>query len=821
MTGRFLLAFTFLFSISTLNLSAQTEPLFEYGCHFTKSKLDLQPLTEAEKIELENSNSRSDTIDILNFSITLDITDYNGESITGSSEVLFTPKKDSVDHIVLDLQSLNIDSVYSDSVALAFLYDKPKIDIDLGQTLNVGDTMSLVVAYSGQPLADPSGFGGLIFDDNIVYNLGIGLGSNPYNYGRGWFPCFDNFIERATYDIDITSGGGRIPFAVGTLLEEEDLGGSRVRRKFRMAAPIPTYLVGFAASNYREVQLEHPGLEGSIPISLVAKASDTTAMKNSFGRLGPMIDALEYWFGPYAWERVGYVLTTVGAMEHNTLIAYPDFIAVAGLSFDNDRLMAHELAHHWWGNILTLSSPANMWIKEGNAEYGAHLFTEYLFGRGEFLEQVKDNLQFVLAQAHADNDNGDGEFLPLANIPFEHTYGTHTYQKGAAMMHNLRGYLGDEMFSSGMTAMLDFYRYQSIDAAQFRDFLSMETGVDLTDFFEAWIFNPGYSDFEIENLEITPNGDVFDVVLEVQQKLRAAPAYHNNVPLTITFYDENWNTHTASFTASGEFTTTNFPIPFDPVFQTINDDQNLNLGRLQNKRAYYGLGSGAIRNVGINTFEVTSITDSNLINVVHHWVGPDPVEDLNLDIRVSNSHYWTINGDFSGDFDAKITLRYDGRQTYELDYDLVNETEDSLIVIYRENPWDEWIEYPFYNKIALSTTDGFGFIRLNSVLPGDYAFANGSFPVSTHEPEVLTDFQVYPNPAEDLLHIQGELEHSKQLNMRLVDAMGRVLLQNEIAVENHFFKQELKVDAFPEGLYTIQLWDGQNGLIGAEKVLIR
>ena len=165
-------------------------------------------------------------------------------------------------------------------------------------------------------------------------------------------------------------------------------------------------------------------------------------------------------------------------------------------------------------------------------------------------------------------------------------------------------------------------------------------------------------------------------------------------------------------------------------------------------------------------------------------------------------------------------MRYDGADSDELDYDLVSETEDSLIVVYRENPWDEWIEYPFYNKVTLNPTDGFGFIRLNNLLPGDYAFANGNFPVSTHEPEVLTDFQVYPNPSSDRLFLQGELEHSRNLNLRLVDAMGRVVIQKEIGVNNNFFKEELTVDTYPIGLYTIQLWDVVDGLVGAQKVFI-
>ena len=106
---------------------------------------------------------------------------------------------------------------------------------------------------------------------------------------------------------------------------------------------------------------------------------------------------MEDWWGPHAWERVGYVITTQGAMEHLTNIAYP-LSMLQQSNFQNEGLYGHELGHHWWGDMVSPLLHNHMWVKEGFAEYSSHLFEEQLSGREAFVEMVKDNQQFVLEQ---------------------------------------------------------------------------------------------------------------------------------------------------------------------------------------------------------------------------------------------------------------------------------------------------------------------------------------------------------------------------------------------------------------------------------------
>ena len=110
-------------------------------------------------------------------------------------------------------------------------------------------------------------------------------------------------------------------------------------------------------------------------------------MVNKFSEIGYAIDALEYWWGPYAWERVGYVLTTDRALEIPTNIAYPRFMIGASIA-DNGDLYSHELGHLWWGDLVAPSIHNHMWIKEGPAEYSSHLFIELKDGDEEFVELI-------------------------------------------------------------------------------------------------------------------------------------------------------------------------------------------------------------------------------------------------------------------------------------------------------------------------------------------------------------------------------------------------------------------------------------------------
>ena len=296
-----------------------------------------------------------------------------------------------------------------------------------------------------------------------------------------------------------------------------------------------------------DLDYTHESAYGEIPVRLTSKAADSGVMQQKFADLGYAIDALEYWWGPYAWERVGYVLTTDGALEIPTNIAYPRFM-VEQSNFANGDLFAHELGHHWWGDLVAPTIHNHMWLKEGPAEYSSHLFVEWKDGHEAFVDVVKDNQQFVLKNATSRT-----RIPPLSPMPDAEIYGRHTYYKGASILHNLRAYLGDSLYRQSMQNVIAARFDSHMDVTDFEVLLEEASGEDLTPFFDAQVLQPGFSTWVVDSVSTAPDNGCFATTLHLHQKLRACTGFHDNEPLDLTVWDANWDTTLVHARVGGEF----------------------------------------------------------------------------------------------------------------------------------------------------------------------------------------------------------------------------------------------------------------------------
>lgn len=773
-------------------------------------------LTTQEQLSLQNSVERSDTIDILHYNINLDFREFSSAVIKGFCEISIKSKMENVGSITLDLLDFDIDSVEAQGQLLTYSRDNNFITVHFPSPLGVDGEYEFSIHYNGQPTPASSGFGGLVFGGGIAYNLGIGLGSTPYNYGRGWFPCFDTFVERSTYEFNIISSGNKRAYCVGTFMGESDLGNGAILRSFELNQEIPTYLAGIAVGNYQSWNTIHTGAFGDVPLEILALSNDLSTVVSSLNKLDETVDALEFWWGAYPWERVGYVMTGNGAMEHPTNVAYPVNVALNGNEAQNNELVAHELGHHWWGNIVTLNGPENMWIKEGPAEYSSYLIYEYIFNREEFNRVNKENLLRVIEEAHVDDDG----YQALSPMPYPQTYGTHTYQKGALVIHNLRGYLGDDLFKTGMKAVLDQYAYSHMDAYQFRDALTQATGVDLGPYFDAWIFAPGYAAYEVENMTATAQGNEFDVELMVQQKLHAASVYHEQVPLHVTFVSDDFEYHHDLITVSGEMTTLNLTVPFEPSTVFLNGEHELNLAVLGSHKTVTQTGQTGIQYGGLGA-TVETIADSAFIRLEEYRVLPDPSPVNVYDARLSSNHYFRVAGVVKDGFEMKGTYAYDGSGPNKIDYDLVEITEDSLVLLYRPDQNEDWYEYPDYELKTLGNSiDGIGFINIEPMRLGEYVLANAVVPATSSE-DILKekiDWAVFPNPTSDQIIVGGDLPESGDYQVHLFDMQGKNIIQQDMKVNHGQFNITMNLQKIPQGMYVAKIVDDNGKEWGSEQI---
>jgi hypothetical protein len=780
------------------------------GCRPMKARIAGMPVSIEDMARVRASKERSDTFDIIHYSIHLDVSDFGGRRLVGYTEVYFKPLMEGLDYIHLDLERLTVSKVIYNDEEIPYDHVGPLLKCFFPDTLSMVDTSKVVVYYGGTPMTSSSNFGGFYFENGYAYNLGIGITDQPHNYGRAWFPCFDNFVERSTYKYVITHQSVHSAHCVGTFISREDHNNEKSTTTYYMSQPIPTYLSSIAVSNYTSLDYTHEGKYGEVPIRLIARPNQLANMETSFENLTRAIDAFEHWFGPHIWERVGYVLTSRGAMEHPTNVAYPDF-SVAGGS-RNERLMAHELAHMWWGNNTTLKTAHDMWIKEGNAEYGAHLFTEFVYGHDAFIRQVMDNASVILRRAHID----DGEYLALSPMPSNQTYSTHTYNKGAMMMHNLRTYLGDEAYSRGMTKLLEENLYSALDAYEFRDQLSAYSGYDLTDYFEDWIFSPGYPTFEIDSFVTLVGHQGYEVELYIEQKLRARDRFCQNVPLEFVFYNANLGRYTTTAMVSGQFDVLNIKgIPFEPSFVVINESNHLNLGFQGNSILISKTGNQELPHTQM-TLNIQEFKDSVWMRIEHHYTGADGLKEPRADFRVGKNRHWKVYRG-SGEI-PRMTATLQYNRAVGLDDDLVAVNADSLILIWRPNASVEWIEHPNYQKLRLPTA-GLGQVRIFDLMAGEYALANGELEptVGVKTIRQLSSVEVFPNPARDQVILKFSNDQSERF-LFVADMNGKEVIRQKIVAGAQ--DTILDIQQLISGTYLIQIED-QFGRVQAQSKLVR
>lgn len=769
----------------------------QYSCKQGKM---LRHFTKSSAVD----NMRSDTLDILNYHIDLEVTNFSGRTISGFCAIRFTPKMDNISNMNLDLLGLKVDSVLQNGNKIDFSYASPLLQIQLDQPYSLGDTSTVEVYYNGQVYPEAAGFGGFHFSGGYAYSIGVGFQTSPHNYGRSWFPCFDNFVERSTYTFDIKTLQGMVATANGVLVDRSPSAGGLTSNKWEMKDEIPTYLACIAVADYKTLSSVHQGVDKDILIELYAAAADTNSVKSGFAQLGSAIDAYEQAFGPYQWDKVGYSMVPLGggAMEHATNIAYP----IAGIG--SETLMAHELAHSWWGNLATCHQAEEMWINEGMATYCEALFLEHTYGREAYEEEIDIIHREVVRFPH----HFEETYWALDSVPERYTYGSHVYRKGADVAHTLRGYLGDELFFSGLTEFLEDHRFDDVSSAEMMTELSAITGVDLSDFFQNWVMSPGFAQFETRSFTSMPTAGNYDVSVVLGQKIKGAPALYNNVPLTISFMDSQWNMHHESVVMSGKEQSFDFSLPIDPVYVTVDFDNLISDAVTDDKLKITGNFFRQLANSNLS-LSVRNVVDSAFLRIEHMWVAPDTNKASNNPYQLSTSRYIRIDGIIPESFDATMRMSYDARQTTGgdfgwLDHDLMSESMDTLRLFYRSSTSEDWEEYPYYRTGIIGPQRAFGTLLVDSVLKGEYTLGKRKSTSTGIKEEKLLgeDFSIYPNPNAGSFQIALESKASRPREYRIYDVQGKMMHRGEIptGVTQHLVGTALKA-----GIYLVSVEGSQ------------
>ncbi|MFA5972090.1 MAG: M1 family metallopeptidase [Lentimicrobiaceae bacterium] len=654
----------------------------------------------------------SDTLEALHYSIHLTDINQTDKTINGYTEVKLVSKINALHIVKLELASLLVDSVFIEDIkTLAFSHVGNRISIKLATPLNRGDSIQTTIYYHGQPYVDPSGWGGFHFSGNYALNLGVGFVSIPHNLGKAWFPCIDDFHDRALYDVFLTVTNDKKAISGGRLVEVIANGNTTSTWHWKTFYTLPTYLISATTGKYELINDMYSGQRQQIPVTYFCRPSDTAKVAGTFVNIKHILRVFEDHFGPYPFERVGYAATPgrLGAMEHASNISYP-FSGWTG-STDNEWWYAHELSHMWFGDEVTCASAGDMWLNEGWAVWCESFYREGIYSKQAYKDNIRSKLKEVLQSAYL----ADGGYFALYGIPQKLTYGSTVYQKGGQVVHTLRGYMGDSLFFGGVKAYLHHYAYNYASTFDLLNFLSTYSGIDLKPFFDAWVFSPGFPHFSIDSTVTVQSGKGFDVSVFVRQKLRGTTQFANANHLEITFIDANWQKITDTIVFSGSSGSKTFHLPFSPIEVMADLEEKISDATTDEYKSIKNTGDYEYQQTFCNIM-VENIADSAMIRITHNWVAPDSMSVSQPALRISDSHYWTVEGIFPSGFKAKGAFKY--KNAINLDKSLFSDSGDSLVLLFREGAGFPWRRTAF-------TRQGYkneGTITVDTLQRGEYAF---------------------------------------------------------------------------------------------------
>lgn len=745
-----------------------------------------------------NNNAKSDTFDILDYDIFLNLYGIGQQEFKGEARIKVNPIINGVNRLNLDLYKLQVDSVSYPGISGTHSYlNDSLLQIDFNQNLNSSDTVSVWVYYSGYPQGDPLNWGGFHNQSGYYFNLGVGFGANPHTYGRAWFPCYDNFVEKSTYKLRLLSKSPLRPLLSGDQIQRQ-MQGDSIMSTSVLDYQTPTYLVSFALANYQFLTDTLQAANGPIDILLAAKAADTSAFKASFVNLKPTFHAFEDYFGPYKWPRVGYAATTVGAMEHSTSIHYP--ISLINGNLSGEDIMAHELAHHWFGNLITCESAADMWINEGMAEFCSHLYKEKVHGRDDYVATVKDNAWKVLNLAAARDGN---LHRPIYGMPHEYVYGYHVYQKGAMVGHNMRHYLGDSVFFNSIQQLFLDHAYGNLNSADMRDEMIRISGNSgLQDFWQDWVFEPGYPQFSVVDWNYA---DLIQrLTINLKQRTYAAPNYFNSAPVAVTCFAADGRKKTFRLNHSGELSSHSGlllgfrPVAvlasYDPSFLNATGVDHIHIDAAQNYAAPYG---------GM-TIDAGNFSDTGSVIAMQHLVAPIKDSANPFDFRLSSSRYFSIQQLYYQNTSIKAEIRFDGSNRGK-DQNLLVNGNDSLVLLYRAKGSDQWNLYPYATKQVGSPNSKIGSFNLDPVLDGDYCFANSKETLSQTElMHRSASFEVFPVPSAGKISIRWEgIQDS--LNIQVMSRDGKLIELSQSILDPNQNSTDIDLGFLAKGQYILLL----------------
>ncbi|MCB0104893.1 MAG: M1 family metallopeptidase, partial [Caldilineaceae bacterium] len=405
--------------------------------------------------------------DVDHYTIVLDV-DVATNTISGTTTIAATTLED-LSAFNLDFVGLTIDEITVNEDPATFVREGQELSITPQAAIAAGTAMTIAVTYNGQPspIIDPGvpfeGVGWLAYED-----VGSYVVSEPSG-AMSWFPNNNHPTDKATYSFAVTVPEGYVVAANGLLQQVVERDGTQTYF-WEASDPMASYLATVNVAHFDMLEERGPN---DLPIINFFPPDSSRRMARNFAETGAMIEHFSSLIGPYPFESYGAIVMEVplgGALETQTR-------SIFGRTATVDMIIAHELAHQWFGNSVSPATWRDLWLNEGFATYFQHLWTEHTKGKAVFAATMRGS--------HAGARHN--LLPPPGNPPLDNLFGPSVYVRGSLTLHALRLTVGDELFWEILRTYYTRYAGGNAGTADFIAVAEEVSGQELTDFFDAWL----------------------------------------------------------------------------------------------------------------------------------------------------------------------------------------------------------------------------------------------------------------------------------------------------------------------------------------------
>ena len=501
------------------------------------------------------------------------------KKVLGDTTIRFKPLKGGFLSATFDAVDIKFSSVTIEPTGKALKYQiaPNKITVTLDKPYAAGESITVRFKYVAQPKK------GVYFVDEEVENGKTIHSEQIWTQGeadeaRHWIPSFDFPSDKATTETYLTAASGDTVVGNGELVEEIKNQNGTVTSHFRMNVPIPTYLISFVIGKYSRVGDKYR----DIPLGFFVYPGSESIAPVAYGKTGEMMKFFEEKTGvDFPFNKYDQTIVSgfsFGGMENVTATTMADteiFAATNPLfAAGSEDLVSHELAHSWFGNLVTCRNWAELWLNEGFATFMEAAFREKMYGRRNYIiKVVRDAQMFMLDDAvnrkrnALFNENADD----VAAL-FERS-GT-TYNKGGAVLHTLREEIGDEAFWKGVNIYLTTHRFGSVESTDLFKAMEQASNRDLDWFFDQWVYMGGHPKLDVKKLWVPGSTTMRLTVTQIQKPDRITPAAFR-LPVDVEFTLPGGEKKTEKINITKRLETFSIKLPARPESVAFDPDEKV------------------------------------------------------------------------------------------------------------------------------------------------------------------------------------------------------------------------------------------------------